>query len=235
MKAELPIQDRAVLLVEDEPEMAAEIKVELERCGYLVHVATKMPSAEQMRTGAWSLLILDRILCGADALPTLEAWRKQGIRIPVLIVSVLSCPEEVARGLKMGADDYLGKPFELVELGARVDALLRRLVDVPVTRLVFDDLEVDLIEEKAFRRGELLDLLPREFRLLTYFLRHCEEVITRRMLLRDLWQQTPSLESNVVNAHITNLRKKIDERGMPSRIANIRGVGFMLRKNSQES
>ena len=231
MTAELPAEDRAILLVEDAPEMAAEIKGELERNGYLVSTAASLPPAEKMRTGGWSLLILDRLLFGSDSLPTLETWRGQGIRTPVLVVSSLSSVEEIARGLKAGADDYLAKPFELAELTARVEALLRRLANVPITRLSFDDLDIDLIEQAAFRRGEALRLLPRELTLLEYFLRRPDQVITRMMLLRDIWRQTSPAESNVVDAHINNLRRKIDDRGRPSRIANIRGVGFILRRS----
>ena len=229
--AEFPVQGRAILLVEDASEMAAEIEGELARNGYLVSTLSSLPSADQIRTGGWSLLILDRLLFGSDALPTLENWRRFGIKTPVLIVSALSSVEEIARGLKAGADDYLAKPFELAELAARVEALLRRLADVPTTRLVFDDLEIDLIEQKAFRRGQLLSLFPRELALLEYFLRHPDQVITRMMLLNDIWRQHSPVENNVVDAHITNLRKRIDDKDRPSRIANIRGVGFMLRKS----
>jgi two-component system OmpR family response regulator len=227
-----PGQDRAVLLVEDEPEMAAEIKDELERNDYVVRALSALPSTEQIQANAYSLIILDRILFGSDSLPTLEGWRRQGIRIPVLVVSALSSADEIARGLKAGADGYLAKPFELIELSARVEAMLRRLADAPTTKLVFDDLELDLIEQKVSCRGRMLDLLPRELTLLEYFLRRPGQVVTRMMLLNDIWRQVSSSESNVVDAHITNLRRKIDDRDMPSRIANIRGVGFMLRKSS---
>jgi two-component system OmpR family response regulator len=229
--AEFPVQSRAILLVEDASEMAAEIEGELARNGYRVNTVANLPSAEQVRSGGWSLLILDRLLFGSDALPTLETWRRDGIKIPVLVVSALSSVDEIARGLKAGADDYLAKPFELAELAARVEALLRRLADVPITRLVFDDLEIDLIKEKAFRAGQPLNLFPRELTLLEYFLRRPDQVITRTMLLNDIWRQNSPVENNVVDAHITNLRKKIDDKDRPSRIANIRGVGFMLRKS----
>jgi two-component system OmpR family response regulator len=227
-----PGQDRAVLLVEDEPEMAAEIKDELERNDYVVRALSALPSTEQIQANAYSLIILDRVLFGSDSLPTLEGWRRQGIKIPVLVVSALSSADEIARGLKAGADGYLAKPFELIELSARVEAMLRRLADAPTTKLVFDDLELDLIEQKVSCRGRTLDLLPRELTLLEYFLRRPGQVVTRMMLLNDIWRQVSSSESNVVDAHITNLRRKIDDRDMPSRIANIRGVGFMLRKSS---
>jgi two-component system OmpR family response regulator len=212
--------------------MAAEIKDELERNDYVVRALSALPSTEQIQANAYSLIILDRVLFGSDSLPTLEGWRRQGIKIPVLVVSALSSADEIARGLKAGADGYLAKPFELIELSARVEAMLRRLADGPTTKLVFDDLELDLIEQKASRRGRTLDLLPRELTLLEYFLRRPGQVVTRMMLLNDIWRQVSSSESNVVDAHITNLRRKIDDRDMPSRIANIRGVGFMLRKSS---
>ena len=226
-----PCQDRAVLLVEDEPETAAEIKGELERSGHLVETLPAAPPAEQIRTNVYSLVILDRLLFGLDVLPTLESWRRQGIKVPVLVVSSLSSADEIARGLKAGADDYLAKPFALVELSARVEAMLRRLADAPTTKLVYDDLEIDLIEQKATCRGRPLNLLPRELTLLADFLRRPDQVVTRAMLLNDIWHQTSPADSNVVDAHITHLRRKIDDRDMPSRIANIRGVGFMLRKS----
>jgi two-component system, OmpR family, response regulator len=232
LMAEFPVQGRAILLVEDTSELAAEIESELERNGYLVSKATSLPSTEQIRTSGWSLLILDRMLFGSDALPTLETWRRQGIKTPVLVISALSSAEEIAHGLKAGADDYLAKPFELIELAARVEALLRRLADVPTTKLTFDDLEIDLLEQKAFRRGQPLSLFPRELALLEYFLRRPDQVITRMMLLNDIWRHHSAVENNVVDAHITNLRRKIDDKDRPSRIANIRGVGFMLRKSS---
>ena len=210
--------------------MAGEIKTELERIGYFVLVANGIPSVESLQTRG-SLLILDRLLHGVDSLPTLVAWRRQGIKIPVLLISVLSSVEQVAEGLRSGADDYLTKPFQMTELVARVGALLRRLGEIATTRLAFDDLELDLIDRVAFRRGKVLSLLPRELKLLEYFLRHSDQVITRKMLLKDVWQQrSDAVETNVIDSHISNLRRKIDDRGKRSRIANLRGVGFILRK-----
>jgi two-component system OmpR family response regulator len=155
--------------------------------------------------------------------------RKQGVKMPVLVISALSSVEEIAQGLKAGADDYLAKPFYMVELVARIEALRRRLGDIRTTKLSVDDLEVDLIEQTAFRGGRKIDLLPRELKLLEYFLRHAGQVVTREMLLKDLWQHESGSETNVVDAHISNLRRKIDDHGLPSRIANVRGVGYMLR------
>jgi two-component system OmpR family response regulator len=218
-----------LLLVEDEIELAIEIKVELERHGYLVRPVSMADVADIARANGAALLILDRLLYGVDSLSALEDLRKQGIKIPVLVTSVLSSVDEIAHGLKAGADDYLAKPFYMVELVARIEALLRRLGNVRTTRLSVDDLEMDLIEQTIFRGGKKIDLLPREFKLLEYFLRHPGQVVTREMLLKDVWQHDFGMETKVVDAHISNLRRKIDDHGWPSRIANVRGMGYMLR------
>jgi two-component system, OmpR family, response regulator len=221
-----------LLLVEDEVELANEIKAELERNGYLVRPVSMADVADIARTNGAAMLILDRLLFGVDSLRALEDMRKQGIKIPVLVISALSSVGDIAQGLKAGADDYLAKPFYMVELVARTEALLRRLGEVRTTRLSVDDLEMDLIEQTAFRGGNKIDLLPRELKLLEYFLRQAGQIVTREMLLKDLWQYDLGIETNVVDAHISNLRRKLDEPGLPSRIANVRGIGYMLRVRS---
>ena len=218
-----------ILLVEDEIELATEIRIELERNGYFVRAVSMADVVDIARTNGAALLILDRLPSGVDSLGTLEDLRKQGIKIPVLMISVLSSVGEIAQGLKAGADDYLAKPFYMVELLARVEALLRRLGDVHTTKLSVDDLEMDLIEQTAFRGGKKIDLLPRELKLLEYFLRHPGQVVTREMLLKDVWQYDLGMETNVVDTHISSLRRKIDDHGLPSRIANVRRMGYMLR------
>jgi two-component system, OmpR family, response regulator len=220
---------RTILLVEDEMEMATEIKAALEQSDYVVRMATVAEAADAARTSCVDLVILDRLLFGVDSLQSLEALRKQGVKTPVLVISGLSSANEIAHGLKAGADDYLVKPFYMVELVARVDALLRRLGDVSTTNLSVGEFEIDLIDQVALRRGVRLDLLPREFKLLEYFLRHPDRVVTRAMLLKDVWGYEFEIETNVVDIQISNLRRKIDEHGLPSRIANVRGLGFMLR------
>ena len=218
-----------ILLVEDEIELATEIKIELERNGYFVRSVSMADMVDIARTNGAAMLILDRLLYGVDCLGTLKDLHKQGIKIPVLVTSVLSSAGEIAQGLKAGADDYLAKPFYMVELLARVEALLRRLGDVRTTKLSVDDLEMDLIEQAAFRGGKKIDLLPRELKLLEYFLRRPGQVVTRVMLLKDVWQYDLGMETNVVDAHISNLRRKIDDHGLPSRIANVFKLSYMLR------
>jgi two-component system, OmpR family, response regulator len=221
-----------ILLIEDEEELANEIKAELEESGHLVRRIPIADAAKVAQAEGAALLILDRMLYGTDSLKTLELWRKQGIKIPVLMISASSSGDAIAEGLRAGADDYLAKPFYMMELVARVEAVLRRLGDISTTRLSVDDLEIDLLDQTAFKAGARLNLLPREFKLLEYFLRRPGQLITRAMLLKDVWQYEFEVETNVVDTHISNLRRKIDDHGFPSRIANVRGLGYMLRAHA---
>ena len=223
---------QAIVLVEDESELANEIRMALERLGHLVRTASIAEAADAARVGDAALLIMDRMVFGEDSLATLEVLRKEGVKVPVLVISALSSIDERVRGLRAGGDDYLAKPFAMVEFVARVEGLLRRLEDVRTTKLRAGDLEMDLIEQTVRRGDTRIDLLPREFKLLEYFLRHQGRVITRAMLLQDVWHYNFSIETNVVDVHISNLRKKIDVRGVPSLIVNIRGAGFMLNANA---
>ena len=227
-----PIRPQTIFLVEDEKELANEIKIELERLGYHVQMASIAEAADAARVGDAAILVMDRMVFGEDSLNMLEILRKGGVKVPVLVISALSSIDERVRGLKAGGDDYLTKPFAMIELTARVEALLRRLDDVRTTKLRVGDLEMDLIEKTVYRGETKIDLLPREFRLMEYFLRHPGRVITRAMLLEDVWQYHFALETNVVDVHISNLRKKIDTKGVPSLIVNIRGAGFMLNANA---
>lgn len=221
-----------IMLVEDDMEFAIEIKAELENRGHLVQLASLTEAVDTARLGAAALLILDRLIFGIDCLPNLELLRKEGVKVPVLVISILSSVDEKIRGLKAGGDDYLAKPFAMVELGARVEALLRRLEGARSTSLRVGDLEMDLIERTFYCAGTKIELMPREFDLLEYFLRRPARVITREMLLQDLWKYHFSIDSNVVEAHVSNLRKKIDKKNSPSRILSIRGAGYILQASA---
>jgi two-component system OmpR family response regulator len=224
-----PVDPRPVLLVEDEGELAIEIKSELESRGHIVRLASVAEAADTARVGDAALLILDRLIFGVDCLPSLELLRSEGVKVPVLVISILSSVDEKVRGLKAGGDDYLTKPFAMAELGARVEGLLRRLDGVRSTNLKVGDFEIDLIERTVYCAGTKIELFPREFDLLEYFLRRPGQVITRTMLLQDVWGYHFSIATNVIEAHLSNLRKKIDVKGRPSRIVSLRKVGFMLR------
>lgn len=222
-----------VLLVEDEPELAEEIRTDLRRRGYEVRsTETREEGLRAARAGDAAILILDRMLHGEDGLSIVEALRDEGKRTPVLVISALSAVDERIRGLKAGGDDYLVKPFAMAELAARVEALLRRLDDVRTTTLRIGSLEMDLVERTVRRGGRSIELLPREFKLLEYFVRRPDQVVTRAMLLEDVWHYTFIPQTNVVDVHISNLRRKIDARGEAPLITNIRGVGFMLHADA---
>ncbi len=218
-----------VLVVEDEKDLSDEICGELRRLGYQVRaVDTVAEALHEARTGPAALMIVDRMLHGSDGLKMVETLRAEGVKTPVLFVSGLSSVDERIRGLTGGGDDYLAKPFDLGELAARVQSLVRRLEDVRTTRIRVADLEMDLIAQTVTRAGAQVDLLPREFKLLEYFLRRPNQLVTRAMLLHDVWSYRFTPETNVVDVHISNLRRKIDAPGAKSAIKNIRGAGFML-------
>jgi two-component system, OmpR family, response regulator len=219
----------AILLIEDEPGLAEEISAELSRLGYPVRRAdTVAEGLREARDGAAALMIVDRMLHGSDGLSIIATLREEGVKTPALVISGLSSVDERIRGLKAGGDDYLVKPFALAELAARVEALARRLDDVRTTKLRAGDLEMDLIEQTVKRGEALIDLLPREFKLLEYFIRRPGQIVSRAMLLERVWNYRFSPETNVVDVHIGNLRRKIDVAGQPSLIKNIRGAGFMF-------
>jgi two-component system OmpR family response regulator len=218
-----------VLLIEDEKGLAEEISAELSRLGYPVQcVETVEEGTVAAHSGGAALMIVDRMLHGSDGLSMVETLREEGVKTPVLVISALSSVDERIRGLKAGGDDYLAKPFAMAELAARVEALLRRLDDVRTSKLWAGSLEMDLIEHIATRDGIAIDLLPREFKLLEYFLRRPNQLVTRAMLLEEVWHYRFMPATNVVDVHISNLRRKIDIAGAPPLITNIRGAGFML-------
>ena len=226
-------QRRHVLIVEDENSLAEEIDAELSGLGYCAtSVEGVAEGLRHARSGEPTILIVDRMLGGDDGLSMIETLRQEGFKTPVLVISALSAVDERIKGLKAGGDDYLVKPFAMAELTARIEALLRRVDDTRATKLRVGDLEMDLIEQSV-RRGEAeIDLLPREFKLLEFFLRRPGQLVTRAMLLEGVWRYRFNPNTNAVDVHIGNLRRKIDVPGRPSLITNIRGAGFMLNAGS---
>jgi two-component system OmpR family response regulator len=218
-----------VLLIEDERDLADEIRDELQRSGYRVEcVQTLEAGLSAARRGEASVLIVDRMLRGEDGLSLVETLRGEGNLAPVLVISALSTVDDRIRGLKAGGDDYLIKPFALPELSARVEALLRRGAATRATRLKVGPLELDLVEREARREGERVDLLPREFKLLEYFMRRPGQIVTRAMLLEDVWNYKFLPQTNVVDVHIGNLRRKLDAGDGRRFIVNVRAAGFKL-------
>lgn len=219
-----------LLLIEDDDSIAAEVVEELTTRGYdVTRAATGVEGLDHACTGQFDLMIVDRMLPELDGLTVIESVRAQRITIPVLVLSALSAVDDRVSGLKAGGDDYLTKPFAMEELAARLEALLRRPTDSRVTVLRVGPLEMDLIERRVFRNGQEIDLLPREFRLLEYMMRRPDTVLTRTMLLEDVWNYRFVPQTNLVDVHIGKLRRKIDLPGEPPLIHSIRGAGFSLR------
>lgn len=219
-----------LLLIEDDDSIAMEVAEELTSRGYIVtRVENGLLGLEAAQSGRYDLMIVDRMLPELDGLSVIEILRRQKIMLPVLVLSALSAVDDRVNGLKAGGDDYLTKPFAMEELAARLEALLRRPTDSRETVLRVGPLEMDLIERKVFRNGRDIDLLPREFRLLEYMMRRPGTVLTRTMLLEDVWNYRFVPQTNLVDVHIGKLRRKIDVAGEPPLIQSIRGAGFSLR------
>ncbi len=228
IKANAP--PRRVLLVEDDQELADEVRGELIDRGYEVSLAlTGADGARRAEMEVFDLLVVDRMLPELDGLSLIAHLRDTDVAVPVLIISALADVDERVRGLKAGGDDYLTKPFALAELGARVDALLRRPQQTRATVLKAGPLSLDLIDRVARRGDRVIELLPREFRLLEFLMRRPGQLVTRAMLLESVWHYRFIPETNLVDVHIGKLRRKIDDEREPSLILAVRGQGFTFR------
>jgi two-component system, OmpR family, response regulator len=219
-----------VLLIEDDKETADEIRAELGDCGFDVEwAANGIEGLDKARSGEAEAMIVDRLLPGMDGLTIIEALRHEGRRTPVLVLSALGAVDDRVRGLRAGGDDYLTKPFATVELIARLEALLRRPVESRDMVLRVGSLELDLIERTAKRGDRTIDLLPREFRLLKYMMSRRGQMLTRAMLLEEVWDYKFVPQTNLVDVHMGRLRRKVDEPPEQPMIHNVRGMGFVLR------
>lgn len=228
-KIEETIACKRILLVEDEPDMALKIASELKQRGYRVDIAdTAFAALEFIRVKMPSLIVADRMLHGVDTIAMIETLRGDGFHIPVIFASAMASVDERILGLKAGGDDYVSKPFAIDELAARVEALLRRASAVPVTKLQAGSLELDLIERRARRGDRELSLLPREFKLLEYLMLHADQIVTRAMLLEEVWNYHFLPQTNLIDVHMGKVRKKVDGPGETRLIQSVRNVGFML-------
>lgn len=222
-----------ILCIEDDPTTADYVAQGLAEAGYSVDVATDGREGLFRATeGAHDVIILDRMLPGMDGLAVLSALRAGGVTTPVIMLTALASLDERVRGLRAGSDDYIAKPFAFTELLARIEAVRRRTSaphgDAPVTRLSFDDLEMDLLARRVTRAGRTIDLQPREFRLLEFLLRHRDQVVTRTMLLEGVWDYHFDPGTNVIDVHVSRLRKKLDDGGAKHLLHTVRGAGYRL-------
>ncbi len=218
-----------ILVIEDDEEIAEAMVEELRERNYRVsHAATGVEGLASLRQTSFDLLIVDRMLPEIDGLSIIELLRKDDRAIPILIISALGDVSERIQGLEKGADDYLAKPFSFAEMGARVEALLRRPSEARTTILRAGPLSLDLLQRAVSLNGEKIDLSLREFQLLEYFVARPGQLVTRDMLIENVWKYRFSPQTNVVDVHISKLRRKIDGNGVSSFIQNIRGCGFVF-------
>jgi len=222
-----------ILLVEDNERVIRFLKKGLAESGHTVdHADNGRDGMFLAASEHYDVIIMDRLLPGGiDGLSIIEALRKDGDKTPILILSALSDVDERIRGLKSGGDDYLTKPFAFGELLARLDILARRgqgNSGVVETLLTVDDLRMDLLSRKVTREGRPIALQPREFKLLEYLMRHKNQVVTRTMLIENVWDYHFDPQSNIVDVHVSKLRQKIDAGFTRSLLRTIRSAGYMI-------
>src|SRR5882757_6659615 len=221
-----------VLVIEDDRQTSAEIAAALgDHCFDVECAYNGRDGLLKATADKYDAVVLDRMLPGdLDGLGVLATLRTIGIETPVLILSALSGVDERVRGLRAGGDDYLTKPFEFMELTARLDVLIRRQATPQrETVLRVGDLQVDLLTREVRRASRHIELLPREYRLLEYLMRHAGRVVTRTMLFEEVWGYHYDPQTNVIDVHIGRLRRKLEEDGLSQMIHTVRGSGYVLR------
>jgi DNA-binding response OmpR family regulator len=221
-----------LLLVEDEVEIQSFLQRSLTEAGYQVEAAGDGKTAECLAVeSTHDVLIVDLGLPDQDGISLILRLRQLGLRAPVLILSARRSVDDRVRGLEQGGDDYLTKPFALAELLARLRNLVKRTnsSSTEATRLRVLDLELDLLRREASRGGEILNLTPQEFVLLEYLCRNAGRVVTRSMILDEVWGMRIQPDTNVVDVHIYRLRGKVDTDGRRPLIRTLRGVGYVLK------
>lgn len=224
-----------ILIIEDQPKVAQSLKHGLEVEHFDVTAAsTGEEGFFLVSSRVFDLLILDLMLPGRDGLEILHTLRSRGLVTPVIILSARDTVADRIRGLDLGADDYLVKPFAFEELLARIRALLRRGRAHDVLRFAVADLEVDRVTRRVMRGGKSVELTAREYELLDYLLLHQGRVVSREMLVRDVWREVTRATplDNVIDVHIARLRRKIDNGHTCPLIHTLRGVGFVLQEHA---
>lgn len=218
-----------ILLVEDDESVSSFVRRGLVQEGFSVDVSPDGRDAfHRALEEPYDVIVLDILIPFMDGMEVLAQIRKQGSRVPVLILSAKDCVEDRVRGLDCGADDYLVKPFSFAELTARIRALLRRGTDQGQAVVQVEDLEIDLAAHKVTRNGTRIVLTPKEFSLLEYLVRNRGNVLTRTMIAEHVWDQHFDSFSNVIDVYIRYLRAKVDDMSAKKLIHTIRGVGYVL-------
>jgi two-component system OmpR family response regulator len=220
-----------ILLIEDDKEAAAYLAKALREAGHVPDLATDGDTGATMAAdGGYDVLVVDRMLPKRDGLAVIEELRGRGDQTPALILSALGQVDDRVVGLRAGGDDYLPKPYAFAELLARVEALARRQrPGAADTVLKVGELELDRLGHTVSRKGKAIPLQPREFRLLEYLMQHAGQVVTRTMLLENVWDYHFDPQTNVIDVHISRLRAKIDKGFDEPLLHTIRGAGYMIR------
>ncbi|NOX96363.1 MAG: response regulator transcription factor [Alphaproteobacteria bacterium] len=223
-----------ILLVEDDAEAAAFAAKGLRGAGHVVdHALDGEAGLNMAAAGDYDAYVIDRMLPKMDGLSLLAKRRDDGDPTPALFLSALGEVGDRVSGLQAGGDDYLVKPYAFEELLARVEALGRRRAPAQVTtRYTVGDLEVDIITRTVRRAGRKIDLQPREFRLLEYLMRNADQVVTRTMLLENVWEYHFDPQTNVIDVHISRLRSKIDKDFDKPLLKTVRGAGYTISDNN---
>ncbi|MGI9310759.1 MAG: winged helix-turn-helix domain-containing protein [bacterium] len=220
-----------VLIIEDDQATAAYIQKGLIEAGHAVDIAASGDDGLALATNEnYQALIVDRMLPNLDGLSLISLLREAGDKTPALILSALGEVNDRVEGLRAGGDDYLTKPFAFSEMLARLEALARRATaEAQQTVLVVGELRMDLLGREVRRGDTVIELQPREFRLLEYLMRHSEQVVTRTMLLENVWDYNFDPQTNVIDVHISRLRRKIDKNFDAPMLNTVRGAGYILR------
>ena len=223
-----------ILVIEDDTQAANYIARGLKEQGHLVeHAGDGEEGLALAQEDRFDALVVDRMLPKLDGLSIVSSLRDDGVRTPVLFLSALGEVDDRVKGLKAGGDDYLTKPFAFSELSARLEALVRRGAPEDVqTKLKVADLEIDMMARRCTRGGQRIDLQPREFKLLEYLMRNAGQVVTRTMLLENVWEYHFDPQTNVIDVHISRLRSKIDKDFDEPLLKTIRGSGYTIRADS---
>lgn len=224
-----------ILVVEDEPKTATVLAKGLKQEGFNPEIAADGATGLHLAlTGDYTLVILDVMLPTCDGWSVLAAVKSARPNLPVILLTALDAVHERVKGLNAGADDYLVKPFAFSELLARVRNALRRAPPRQLERLTVADLELDLMRRRGMRGGQLLELAPQEYRMLEYLLRHTGEVLTRTRIAEQVWDMNFDGDSNVIDAAIRRLRRKVDDPFDCKLIHTLRGVGYVLEQRASQ-